>query len=211
MKVFTNDQPAIDKDGRQARLIELWGESWARRGWDPVVLKADDAIAHPFFHDITGSEYLRRTVNNWEYMKAVYCKWMNMALLADGGVYSDPDIINYSFFPTQLPDYAKRERGTILCTQMMPSLIYGTRMFYELVTRTIRNVAVLRMCGRDCVRDDLSDMNIFRDYWSDWVTPMYVARNYREDGWETAQCVHYHMSTTGQVDRVELIQKVRPI
>lgn len=209
MKVYTNDQPAIDKDGRQAKLIHLWAESWVKNGWVPVVLHADQAMAHPFYHEITWSEYLRRTVNNWEYMKAVYCKWMNMALLPEGGVYSDPDVINYSLSPNACPDLT--ENGVIMCTQMMPSLLCGTKLFYELVSRTLRNVSVLRTCGQNCVMDDLSDMNIFRDYWSRRVKQICWAKNYREPGWELAPCVHYHMSVTGQVDRADLIQKVRPI
>lgn len=220
MKVYTvHDRKVGDElhQERQLKLIELWAESWRKRGWEPEVLSADLAAKHRFWDVIKESQWLRHTVNDWPYMLACYAKWAVMAQV--GGMYSDPDVMNYGFTPevamgivdapaenlspiTKLP--------VVFCPDAVPSCLWGEAAFYDCVMLTFRNVAVLNACGERCVFNDLSDMNIFRDYWRERVSEWEDCANYKEGDWKIAMLVHYHQGACGP-DRVEEIMRVRPI
>lgn len=208
MIVHTYHDPSVDPSGSQKALLELWAKSWQARGWETAVLGPGDARKHIYFDIISKSDFLRLTVNDWNYSFACYCKWM--AMVQVGGMYADPDVINYGFTP---PNWNEAEYRWIprMMHGMIPSCMFGAKEFYHFVCRTIRNVSVMRQAGPRCIWDDLNDMNIFSDFWSGHVQAEHICYAYKEDsGWETALMVHYHNGVC-HGNRVDEIQRVRPI
>lgn len=207
MIVHTYHDPSVDPDGHQRRLLALWAESWRARGWETNVLGPEVARMHMYYTQIADSSFLRHTVNDWNYSLACYCKWMAMAQV--GGMYADPDVINYSFAP---PEWSEDDvAGPRAIHGMVPSCMFGNKQFYHCVCRTIRNVSVFGQAGPHCIGDDLNDMNIFADYWPARVRVSNECLAYKDHpGWEKAALVHYHQGVC-RGDRVEEIQRVRPI
>lgn len=96
MRVFTyfDELPGINPD---RALLELWRETWARHGWEPVVLCRDDALLADAaaVHLIEESHELRRGPCPDGYNTACHLRWI--AHLSHGGLMTDYDVLNNGF------------------------------------------------------------------------------------------------------------------
>jgi len=208
MIVYTSIDPRITTPDHVA-VTAMWETSWRAYGWEPVKLNAADATSHPYYDAIANSDWLRLTINAWPYMRACYCKWMVMTRV--GGLYCDPDILNYGFTPNDLPHVDKNCPAVVLHTGGIPSIMWGTALWYELVVRGFRNAALMRWAGKYCVSDDIGDMNLFADLWQDRTKIIPLCLSYGDPGWETSSLVHYHGGCFPGENKIEMIGRVRPI
>jgi hypothetical protein len=180
------------------QLIELWKSSWTRAGWKPTVLGESNARGHPYQRDIEDSPWLQLSVNPWPYMRACYRRWMAYAILGRPWcVHADLDVINFGFTPDDLTI----EKPSILhCPDFrgVPCMLHGPSSWYDIVCRTFRNCALMRQAGLFSTRDDLSEMNLYLDYWGDTVVRQNWITDYRSEGWKQARLVHYTHSTIAE-------------
>lgn len=155
----------------QTPLIDLWRKSWERTGFQCVVLGPSNDPNDRWLASLAGEwrDWLERSNNCWPYTQACYRRWHMYASQAftDDIVFCDYDVINRSVTPADIGRVPNRlwigERDAVPC------LGRGSRNDIGNICRLIRNAAVLRQAGRHCVRDDLSDMNLIRDF-AEFVT-----------------------------------------
>lgn len=90
----------------QDRLIKLWRESWARNGYESVVLSRADAEAHPFYPEFSEkiqSLHLQITGKKIAaYGMACWLRWLAYAARGEGRFYvCDYDVINHRLEPLE--------------------------------------------------------------------------------------------------------------
>jgi hypothetical protein len=81
-----------------SEILKLWELSWRRRGWTTRILTVQDAQAHPRYNEFVARVDTYPTVNNREYERACYIRWLALVSVG-GGWMSDTDTINFSFSP----------------------------------------------------------------------------------------------------------------
>jgi hypothetical protein len=103
MKVFTYYMPVPDlwSEESQRALIDIWARSWAKAGWEPVVLTEDDAKAHPGFSHYREKFWALPTEYGHDYEGGCFMRWLAVAR-AGGGMMVDYDVINYGFLPSHI-------------------------------------------------------------------------------------------------------------
>ena len=109
MRVYTFYQ-VIDNysEESQRKLLDVWARSWAKRGWEPIVLSIGDAMLHPQFKQFRRAIRKLPTEYGHQYEEPCFLRWLAMAVQetdGGGGMLTDYDAINYSFEPVA-PDPA---------------------------------------------------------------------------------------------------------
>jgi len=87
----------------QLRLIDLWNESWSKRGWGPTMVNLATAKKHPRFGALQEAVAKLPTVNGHGYEDTCYYRWPALAVCG-GGWLSDYDVMNYGFLPEPPPE-----------------------------------------------------------------------------------------------------------
>lgn len=165
MKLFTYHEP-IEGFPDQTPLIDLWRRSWERHGFECVVLPPSNDFNDRWVYDLEHSwkAWLDRSNNCWPYTRACYRRWHAYASQGLTGdiVFCDYDVINRGVTPADIRSVPDRlwigERDGVPCLGRASRAVIGN------ICRLFRNAAVLRRAGTHCVRDDLSDMNLIRDF-----------------------------------------------
>lgn len=99
MKVFTYYQP-IEGLPCQRALLDVWCRSWAKAGWEPIVLSEDDVKQHPRFSFFKEHFWAKPALYGNDYSGACFMRYF-AAAIHGGGMLVDADVINYSFPPTE--------------------------------------------------------------------------------------------------------------
>lgn len=169
----------------QARLVELWKNNWASRGWKPVVLSKEDAKKHPNY-----KKYLKRfksykTSNHPDYELACFLRWVALANLG-GGYMMDYDVFNYGFKgcdETKLTFFAK---------DLVPCAVYSSQQDLEKLLDLFMRY--------DGPTDHISDQNVIAYYANTIlydkdqfdVNCQYQCPEYLQEGnWMKYDLVHY--------------------
>ena len=100
MKVLTYYSPCAGLSP-QGGVIERWANSWAKAGYDPVVLNRSHAEQHPRYSELLPIFKAYPTINPSEYELACYLRWLALEVVG-GGLMSDYDVINVSLFPSEI-------------------------------------------------------------------------------------------------------------
>ena len=90
--------PSLYDEDSQRRLIEVWRKSWAKAGWDPVVLSESDMLSCPKYRYYKTKFWALPTEYGHDYEGACFMRWAAVAHLG-GGMMTDFDVINYGFTP----------------------------------------------------------------------------------------------------------------
>ena len=163
MRIYTYHE-ALPGYPDQTPLLDVWRKSWERHGFECVVLGEEHASRHPWFADLDGWDWLKLSVNPWPYTRACYVRWMAYTQAGEGEVrFCDYDVLNHSLTPKDVP--VPRPSGLWLGDRdSVPCFGVATRSAIDGVIRLFRNAALMRQAGKLCVQDDLSDMNLIRDF-----------------------------------------------
>lgn len=175
----------------QRPLIDLWRRSWERMGFSCVVLAPALDKGDPWMTalDNEWKAWLGNSVNQWAYTRACYRRWRAYVLHSITGdvAFCDYDVINRSVTPQDMRSVPARlwlgDRTGVPC------LGRADRTVIAGVCRMFRNAAVLRQAGRCCVRDDISDMNLIRDFAEIECGDLVALPN--EPQAETAKAIHF--------------------
>jgi hypothetical protein len=102
MNVYTYYMPVLHlwSEESQRRLIEVWRRSWAKQGWNPIVLSEGDAAQHPRYAEFKKKFWELPTEYGHDYEGACFMRWVATANCG-GGMMTDYDVINYNFAPRE--------------------------------------------------------------------------------------------------------------
>lgn len=227
MKVFTyynvlTEAPDLWDQGAQLRLIELWRKSWAKHGWEPVVLGESSLSHHPDYQKYLDAYCKLPTEYGHAYESACFMRWWAVAV-SQGQMMTDYDVINYGWEPRapgglmtlvadppphsssmgvvlgepwQFMEMADIMRDWVPCEHDMN---HGTTHFGKMHCSDASMVA--RMFD-----------NKNREKPA-WFVKSEGSRIYGEPGWETSPLVHYGfaMHHAGHWPKCDHIERLRPI
>lgn len=101
LPVYTYYEPlANTPELGDARLLELWAESWQRHGWAPQVLNRNLARQHPVYTKLLEVIKQYPHVNPDDYEAACFVRWLAFASVGTG-LFVDYDILNLGYTPEQ--------------------------------------------------------------------------------------------------------------
>lgn len=114
---------------RECQLVlGMWRDSWRAHGWEPVVIDSSTARQHPLYDAVMHKANSMPLAHEQQYNDRCYQRWLAAAVC--GGWYSDPDMINYSVPPPDIPD----DSVVSFCPgNVCPNVIYMTKEKYESV------------------------------------------------------------------------------
>lgn len=86
----------------QHKMLDMWKLSWAKHGYEPIVLGLDDAKSHPYFNtlNIEMRKIFKHITGNdiSDYGMSCWFRWLAYATQSDECFYvSDYDVINTNF------------------------------------------------------------------------------------------------------------------
>ena len=129
---------------KQNELLELWKLSWARHGYEPIVLGLDDAKKHPYFETLNiemrriFKEITGRQID--EYGMSCWFRWLAYASQSDEKFYvSDYDAINVNF------PIAEPSNKLHLMDAACPFLASGTPVQFEALCKAFVEVSSERI------------------------------------------------------------------
>lgn len=226
MKVYTYYMPVPElwPESTQWDLLNIWRRSWERLGWEPVVLNEDflrGSVAD--FDKIKAKIWALPTEYGHNYEGACFLRWLAVAV-AGGGLMTDYDSINYSFFPCN-PDPNKME---IVCepepAPVALGVVQGTKEHFQKMFDIFVNWEPhpkhdFNPNAKPQPMLHVSDLSILHR--------MMIHRNYPKPGWlgrrpgcvgwghplwEKASIVHfgYEMKAKGFWPKCEHIERERP-
>ena len=201
----------LAKHEKQIEMLRHWSASWAKRGWEPVVLSRKHAENHPFCAEYESRVRRLPTVNDLNYETACYLRWLAVAA-SGGGFMCDYDVVNYSFTPRVPAGELAIHEQNPETMQVCPSTVSGTAAGF------------LSMClyfactePEDIDTDykgqpHTSDMFLVQKCCEERrviASPLVV--QYGGRNWDTADLVHYSHESTIKTDRVPCIKTAREI
>ena len=210
--VFTYHEPIDCKhDNDQWLMIDHWRRSWAKQGWNPVVLGLKDAERHPLFREFDERTKLLPTVNPGDYELACYRRWLAVAR-AGGGFMSDYDVVNYGFKPTDPTGDLVIYESNNQCNSVVPSVVGGTAYGFLQACLAFSVPTPESITSTSHDRPHTSDMVVMqildqRHIYN--ICPTVI--QYGHETWDTAPLVHYSHATTHNTDRVQCLKSARPI
>lgn len=198
MRVYTyhhNDDPPV-------RLLDAWGESWQRNGWEPCLLTQRHAEQHPRFDEIFEAVHKLPTVNGREYEDACYLRWLALQQVG-GGLMVDYDVGNRGFRPEHLHTPAALVH---LHVDRVPCAVWANKTGLRTVLEWFKNP-----CPPWTVNGQphLSDMHIFAKMSSGFpIDP--VCCEFNDLRTKGLPLVHFSSDTTRAVgmDKAAVMQEV---
>lgn len=202
MKIYTYHEPDPSHP-HQHSLLPLWQETWAKLGWEPVVLTRRQAFDHPLYLQLV--DHFNRhlpTTNSPAYELACYLRWLAMVQVG-GGWMSDADVIPWSLVPL-VPE--TNELTVFSQGSVCPCLVHGSASEYERIARMFLNHK-----GGVFESYHASDQNILQLNRSQ-VRQVELVPEYGQPGWERSAVVHFPNNTMrGYQPRSEWIPKLRAL
>lgn len=103
MKVFTYYQwvPGLWPDSDMRALLDVWSRSWAKAGWEPVVLDENSVRSHPRYDFFREHFWSKPAEYGHDYCGACFLRYLAVAH-AGGGLMVDMDCINYGWEPREV-------------------------------------------------------------------------------------------------------------
>jgi hypothetical protein len=117
--------PGLWSDQSQWALIDVWKRSWAKAGWEPIIVQEHHLKEHPRFQFFNEHFRSKPTEYPVEYTTAAFMRWFGAYVI--GAQYNEPvmlvdyDVINYGMEPRE-PEPGKME---ILCSEPPASIFMG--------------------------------------------------------------------------------------
>jgi len=135
----------------QDDLLEVWKDEWEKAGFEPKVLKLEDAKRHPYYEQM---EMVVSSIFNEKYNQMCYYRWLAMAVVG-GGWMCDIDTLPLRF-PIDEGNHLSNEGNFTSFEDHVPSLMSGT-------AREWTRVAELLVTAIPRIPDEMkSDMHAFQ-------------------------------------------------
>jgi hypothetical protein len=190
MKVFTThtDIPGL---AETPELLSMWQESWAKYGWEPVILVPQEHL--DLWQALNTASYNLPTCNPRAYQAQCITRWADFRD-AGGGLMVDADLINVGLpaegftFPAE-DDPAIYTTSRDLCPCGVVATPAGILGLIDLILHMSSQPALLASIG-----DKVSDQEILR--WAARhkalpVKALNYAQHYGSPGWENHELIHF--------------------
>ena len=225
MRVYTYYMPVPDlwSEESQRALIDVWARSWAKAGWEPIVLNESDAKTHPNFSFYKEKFWALPTEYGHDYEGGCFMRWLATAQ-AGGGMMVDYDVINYGFPPFDQPP----EEMSVFADRPPEGIFMGAVVGQQWQFQEMADI--FAMWGPD--QNDLNSpaaSETYQDYHCsdltmlihmfddktrpkpDWLTRRDGCALFPHPSWETSKMVHYAyaMREAGYWPKHEHIEKIR--
>lgn len=194
MKAFTyynHIQSLHDPD-----LVECWKRSWAKWGWEPIVLTQDDAknADLPMYIRFCGSPLLNSCPGNpKEYTLAAMLRWIPMTVQTEPCIHLDWDVMCNGLKPEDV--IIHDPVPTFLAGSTCPCAIAANPRGWKLFAASLEIAPFLPNFNAEELLRDSCDQ-----YAASILPPdlYFVQRNMQlcklyleEAGWETAKMIHF--------------------
>ena len=211
-KVYTYYEPVegLEKDDHQ-KMITHWRRSWAKQGWNPVVIGKSDAQRHPFFEEFSQRIMALPTVNPKEYEISCFYRWLAVAHLG-GGFMSDYDVVNYGFTARDTPAELICYETNHSAGQVTPSVVGGTAAGFLNACLAFSLTDPQKLIVEENGKPHTSDMiSLQKTYDRRYFIDTAVVKQYGAEDWATADLVHYAHSVTTKTNRASCMINARII
>ncbi len=201
MKVYTYfaNVPELG-NAEQLQMLALWGDSWARHGWEPIILTHDHTRTFPN-HSFVEARFSRMPkVNPAAYELACWMRWVAMAV--SGGMMTDYDVLNFGFTPADIPVNKGRHVSIFTDNNPCPCAVHGTAEQY---INAVNLFLGHEVDSQDSIggRPHTSDQNLIQRFESLFRPHIYdVCHEYGKPKWEESKLVHFSFGATAGTDRV---------
>ncbi len=195
----------------QVQMLQHWSSSWAKRGWETVVLGLEDAKAHPFFDEYAEAVQRLPTINPKDYEMACYHRWLAVAHRG-GGFMADYDVVNYSFEARSPQARLTVYEQNYETEAVTPSVVGGSAAGFYDMCLYFATCNIDDVMGEFEGRPHTSDMIVLQKIphrFAYQVIPL--CKQYGSPGWEDAPLVHFSHETTKETDRIPCMKTSRPI
>ena len=119
----------------QKDMVEMWSKSWAKQGWETIILGKEQAKTYPKYEKIIGAHWL----TNWNgFLAACYKRYMAAWSYGDC-LFCDPDVINYGWKYTNLKNIPRNKLAIL--GNGVPCLLYGTKEQYNNILEFYKTAA----------------------------------------------------------------------
>ena len=171
--IYTFFQMKINKNGKEDTggkhdvMLQTWKESWAARGWNPIVLNLDDARKHPDFdyyskkfEDLTPGEAF---IFGGSYNYMCLMRWLAMAAQNTDAWMSD-----YDTYPMHIRKgdglYLPNNGKFTVYERFVPSLMSASATEWNTVAIQVIE-QVLHKLSSEGSQTKYSDMYALEDLW----------------------------------------------
>jgi hypothetical protein len=186
--VYTYSENLVGNEYEQEKLLELWQESWRRRGWEPKIIGRAFAERHPRLSDFRARVRSFPTVNPRDYEDVCWLRWLAFAQVG-GGLIVDADVINYSLRPESFDGEDLVSHDASGASGFVSASAAGAQRLVEWIV----NFPI-----RDCLADEagcahLSDLLVIARYVP--ASARQCCRVYGWPRWFEEPCTHYANAT----------------
>jgi hypothetical protein len=198
MKVFTyyNHVACLNDPD----LITLWKSSWAKHGWEPIVLTEPDAAAADpaMFERFKQSPLLLSCPTNPKgYTLAAMLRWVAMAAINEPCLHTDWDVMCNGYRPEHAPSIGYPPTFFAGCT--CPCAIFADGRGWKMIAAAMEMVPhTPEFKAEDLLKDscDQYALSVAPKSWS-IIDPTRPCRNYNGDvEWHGAPMIHFPNATT---------------
>ncbi len=194
------DIPGFDFPSER-KLLALWLDRWRAIGWEPYVLNESQARKHPDFAAFEAKTKTFPTVNNPDYERACYMRWLAISVLG-GGIMFDTDVIPRRDWDRNrnLPKKTTSFQGETLAS-MAPCVFAPAAGYDDFIdfALTLPDGGPADSLETINGKPHYSDMLMWRDYARIKPESIQLDRKvwqYNEPGWEEAAVIHFSRGST---------------
>lgn len=195
------------------KILDIWNYSWARLGFEPVILDEKDAKKSTLYAKYSRVVKKLPTVNPVGFDYHCFMRYLAVSAIAFDNIIisTEPDVINYSLCPE---DIISMKIGNIVQYSVVPALHIGINLGFtnfceQLIEHKLQHED--NYMGRPHLSDQdfIARYNIIqRIYPNNYVAEVF------EDGYLTKPVVHFgtpYMSRRNLMPKDHHIEKIRPI
>jgi hypothetical protein len=181
-------------------LLELWQHSWAKNGWEPIILKETDAINadSAMFSRFQYSPLLLSCPTNPKgYTWAAMVRWIAMTAIDEPCMHVDWDVLSNGFRPEHAPKIGYPPTFFAGCT--CPCAVFADGRGWKMIAAALEMVPhTPEFKPEDLLKDscDQYALSVAPKSWS-IIHPDRPCRNYNGDiDWHGAPMMHFPNATT---------------
>jgi hypothetical protein len=176
-------------------LLELWKSSWARHGWEPVILQEADAVrADPAMVDRLRRSPLLKShpANPPEYVLACLLGYVPMTTILEPALKTDIDVICNGYRPEHVPNCSFPL--TFLSYGRSLGALYGGAAAWRMIEAILEGAPCLPNFDPEALRKDNCDQYALAVVMPpEWANgdPGVPCKVIPQPGWREAPMIHF--------------------
>jgi hypothetical protein len=183
-------------------LLELWKASWAKFGWEPVVLTIKDALETDpdMVERFQKSPLLKSHPGNPSgYVWACLVRWVAQLKIKEPSLLLDWDVICNGYKPEDAPKETNDFRPVFLAGGLCPCAVAGRHMTWQMICAWLEFAPFAPNFSTEALAKDNADQYAIAYVMpKEWaiVDPKSPCIAYQNEGWKTAPMIHFPNQVT---------------